>query len=86
LKLFSIKLINNSKMNSIYLNYEGDEYIFDIKKIGKITFNDFKQIFKLNFKKNFNELYITDENNIIINSSYFNKIIKNKKVIYVENY
>jgi hypothetical protein len=73
-------------MNSIYLNYEGDEYIFDIKKIGKITFNDFKQIFKLNFKKNFNELYITDENNIIINSSYFNKIIKNKKVIYVENY
>jgi hypothetical protein len=73
-------------MNSIYLNYEGDEYKLYIKKIGKVTFNDFKQIFKLNFKKNFNELYITDENNIIINSSYFNKIIKNKKVIYVENY
>lgn len=73
-------------MNSIYLNYEGDEYIFDIKKIGKITFNDFKKILILNFKKNYNDLYITDENNIIINSGYFNKIIKNKKKIYVENY
>ena len=31
-------------------------------------------------------LYIIDENNIIINSYYFNKIIKNKKKIYVENY
>ena len=38
-------------MNSIYLNYEGDEYKFDIKKIGKITFNDFKKILTLNFKK-----------------------------------
>ena len=73
-------------MNSIYLNYEGNEYIFDIKKIGKITFNDFKQILTLNFKKNYNDLYIKDENNIIINSGYFNKIIKNKKKIYVENY
>lgn len=73
-------------MNSIYLNYKGDEYIFDIKKIGKITFNDFKKILTLNFKKNYNDLYITDENNIIINSGYFNKIIKNKKKIYVENY
>jgi hypothetical protein len=73
-------------MNSIYINYEGDEYIFDIKKIGKITFNDFKKILTLNFKKNYNDLYITDENNIIINSGYFNKIIKNKKKIYVENY
>ena len=73
-------------MNSIYLNYEGDEYIFDIKKIGKITFNDFKKILTLNFKKNYNDLYITDENNIIINNYYFNKIIKNKKKIYVKNY
>lgn len=73
-------------MNSIYLNYKGDEYIFDIKKIGKITFNDFKKILTLNFKKNYNDLYITDENNIIINSGYFNKIIKNKKKFYVENY
>jgi hypothetical protein len=73
-------------MNSIYINYEGDEYIFDIKKIGKITFNDFKKILTLNFKKNYNDLYITDENNIIIDSSYFNKIIKNKKKIYIENY
>ena len=73
-------------MNSIYLNYEGYEYIFDIKKIGKITFNDFKKILTLNFKKNYNDLYITDENNIIINSGYFNKIIKNTKKIYVENY
>lgn len=73
-------------MNSIYLNYEGDEYIFDIKKISKITFNDFKKILTLNFKKNYNDLYITDENNIIINNCYFNKIIKNKKKIYVENY
>ena len=73
-------------MNSIYLNYKGDEYIFDIKKIGKITFNDFKKILILNFKKNYNDLYITDENNIIINNCYFNKIIKNKKKFYVENY
>lgn len=72
-------------MNSIYLNYEGNEYKFNIKKIGKITFNDFLKILTLNFKKNYNDLYITDENNIIINSNYFNKIIKNKKKIYVEN-
>lgn len=73
-------------MNSIYLNYEGTEYKFDIKKIGKITFNDFKKILTLNFLKNYNDLYITDENNIIINSCYFNNIIKNKKKFYVENY
>ena len=73
-------------MNSIYLNYEGNEYKLDIKKIGKITFNDFKKILTLNFKKNYNDLYITDENNIIINSCYFNNIIKNKKKFYVENY
>ena len=73
-------------MNSIYLNYEGNEYKLDIKKINKINFNDFKKILNLNFKKNYNDLYITDENNIIINSCYFNNIIKNKKKFYVENY
>ena len=73
-------------MNNIYLNYEGNEYEFDIKKIGKLTFNDLKKILKLNFKKNYNDLYVTDENNIIINSCYFDKIIKNKKKIYVANY
>jgi hypothetical protein len=73
-------------MNNIYLNYEGNEYEFDIKKIGKLTFNDLKKILTLNFKKNYNDLYVTDENNIIINSCYFDKIIKNKKKIYVANY
>lgn len=45
-------------MNSIYLNYEGDEYKFDIKKIGKITFNDFKKILTLNFKKYNNDFIL----------------------------
>ena len=73
-------------MNSIYFNYKGDEYKFNIKKTGKITFNDFKKILILNFKKNYDDMYITDENNIIINGCYFNNIIKNKKKFYVNNY
>lgn len=73
-------------MNSVYFNYEGDEYKFNIKKTGKITFNDFKKILILNFKKNYDDMYITDENNIIINGCYFNNIIKNKKKFYVNNY